>query len=129
MKPHSQKFLQQRRFAMVLPMLVLPFITMIFWALGGGQDSPTQNKAPEKSGLNTELPDAHFNAEVWNKLSLYEQAKRDSLKLDEEKKNNPYFDLPTITEQEGQEVQQQPVQKRVRTGWTTTRAARQKPNE
>src|SRR5438132_262575 len=128
MKPHSQKFLQQRRFAMVLPMLVLPFITMIFWSLGGGQDSPVQAKSMEKAGLNTELPDAHFNGEVWDKLSLYEQAKRDSLKLEEEKKNDPYFDLPTITEQEGQEAQQ-PVQKRVSTGSTTTRAARQKPNE
>jgi hypothetical protein len=76
MKPHSQKFLQQRRFYMVLPLLVLPFITMIFWALGGGQG--TQVQAQEiKSGLNMELPGAHFDKEdeLWNKFELYEQAK------------------------------------------------------
>lgn len=63
MKSHSQKFLQQRRFAMVLPMLVLPFIAMIFWALGGGQGSPAQTSSKEKTGLNTQLPEAHFNGE------------------------------------------------------------------
>lgn len=109
MKPHSQKFLQQRRFAMVLPMLVLPFLVMIFWAMGGGQGSPEQTKATEKTGLNTNLPDAHFNAEVWNKLSLYEQAKRDSAKLEEEKKNDPYFKLATLEEQDTDKVQE-PIQ-------------------
>ena len=109
MKPHSQKFLQQRRFAMVLPMLVLPFLVMIFWAMGGGQVSSEQTKANEKTGLNTELPDAHFNAEVWNKLSLYEQAKRDSAKLEEEKKNDPYFKLATLEEQDTDKVQE-PIQ-------------------
>src|ERR1041385_8073720 len=89
METHSQKFLQRRRFAMVLPMLVLPFITIIFWVLGGGQGSATQAKSKEKTGLNTKLPDAHFSTEVWNKLSLYEQAKRDSLKLEEAKKTIP----------------------------------------
>ena len=109
MKTHSQKFLQQRRFAMVLPMLVLPFLIMIFWAMGGGQGSDEQAKATEKTGLITELPDAHFNAEVWNKLSLYEQAKRDSAKLEEEKKNDPYFKLATLEEQDTDKVQE-PIQ-------------------
>jgi conjugative transposon TraM protein len=126
MEPHSQKFLQRRRFAMVLPMLVLPFITIIFWVLGGGQGSATQAKSKEKSGLNTKLPDAHFSTEVWNKLSLYEQAKRDSLKLEEAKKNDPYFRLPTITEQE---VQRQPVQERTTTMSAPTRGSQQKPKE
>lgn len=110
MKPHSLKFLQKRRFAMVLPMLVIPFITIIFWALGGGQDSPTESKSAEKPGLNMQLPDAHFNSEDWNKLSLYEQAKRDSLKRDEEKKNDPYFKLPTLEEQDT-DIVQSPMQK------------------
>jgi len=98
MKPHSQKFLQQRRFYMVLPLLVLPFITMIFWALGGGQGTPVQAQEI-KSGLNMELPGAHFDKEdeLWNKFELYEQAKRDSLKYEEARRNDPYYVVSTLT--------------------------------
>lgn len=97
MKPHSQKFLQQRRFYMVLPLLVLPFITMIFWALGGGQGTPVQAQET-KSGLNMELPGAHFDKEdeLWNKFELYEQAKRDSLKYEEARRNDPYYVVSTL---------------------------------
>ncbi len=97
MKPHSQKFLLQRRFYMVLPLLVLPFITMIFWALGGGQGTPVQAQEI-KSGLNMELPGAHFDKEdeLWNKFELYEQAKRDSLKYEEARRNDPYYIVSTL---------------------------------
>ncbi len=121
MKPHSQKFLQRRKFAMVVPVLVLPFLIMIFWALGGGQDSPGQTIASEKTGLNLNLPDAHFNDETWNKLSLYEQAERDSLKLEEEKRNDPYIDLATIETQDQQEQQQEPVQKKEKSSSVNSR--------
>jgi len=92
MKTHSQKFLQQRRFYMVLPVLVFPFITMIFWALGGGQGTPVKAETI-KSGLNLSLPGAHFEKEdeLWDKFSLYEQAKRDSLKYEEARRNDPYY--------------------------------------
>lgn len=92
MKPHSQKFLQQRRFYMALPVLVLPFITMIFWALGGGNGTPAQAHDIQ-SGLNLELPGAHFNKEdeLWDKFSLYEQARRDSLDYEEARRNDPYY--------------------------------------
>lgn len=97
MKPHSQKFLQQRRFYMVLPLLMLPFITMIFWALGGGQGTPVQAQEI-RSGLNMELPGAHFDKEdeLWNKFELYEQAKRDSLKYEEARRNDPYYVVTTL---------------------------------
>ncbi|MEO7988610.1 MAG: conjugative transposon protein TraM [Chryseolinea sp.] len=98
MKTHSQKFLRQRRFYMVLPLLVTPFITMIFWALGGGQGTPVQAQEV-KSGLNTELPGAHFDKEdeLWDKFALYEQAKRDSLKYEEARRNDPYYVVATLT--------------------------------
>lgn len=97
MKPHTQKFLQQRRFYMVLPLLVLPFITMIFWALGGGQGTTAQAKEIQ-SGLNLSLPGAHFvkEDELWDKFTLYEQAKRDSLKYEEARRNDPYYEVATL---------------------------------
>lgn len=97
MKTHSEKFLQQRKFYMALPVLVLPFITMIFWALGGGEGTPVQ--AMEiKSGLNLELPGAHFGKgdEQWDKFELYEQAKRDSARFEEAKRNDPYYIVASL---------------------------------
>jgi len=94
---HSQKILQRRKLLMVLPLLVLPFITMMFWALGGGQGSPVQARSLETEGLNLELPDAKFHdKEVWDKLSLYEIAERDSAKFEDARESDPYFDLVTF---------------------------------
>lgn len=129
MKPHSQKFLQRRKFVMVVPVLVLPFLIMIFWALGGGQGSPGQTTASEKAGLNLNLPDAHFNDETWNKLSLYEQAERDSLKLEEEKRNDPYIDLAPIETQDQQEIQQEPLQKKEKARTGSSRITQKKQAE
>ncbi|HEU5289438.1 MAG TPA: conjugative transposon protein TraM [Cyclobacteriaceae bacterium] len=109
---HSQKFLQRRKFVMVLPMLVLPFLAIIFWALGGGQGSPAQAQTNDETGLNLKLPDAHFNNEEWNKLALYERAERDSLKFEEERKSDPYFDLMSLGENPEQEIQQEPARKK-----------------
>lgn len=94
---------------MVLPLLVLPFLTIIFWTLGGGQGSPAQAMSSEKTGFNLILPDAHFNNEEMNKLAIYEKAERDSLKFKEERENDPYFNLATLEHQSTQEVQQEPV--------------------
>lgn len=95
MKPHSEKFLRQRRFFMVLPLLVLPFVTLLFWALGGGKGVSAEAQDKKYSGLNTSLPEAIFTEEDenWNKFDLYEQAKRDSLKFQQAKKNDPYFEV------------------------------------
>lgn len=102
MKPQTQRFLQRRKFVMVMPMLVLPFVTMIFWSLGGGQGSSVVTSPSETTGLNLRLPDAHFGQEEWNKLALYEKAERDSLKFQEERQNDPYFSLPSIEEEQQQ---------------------------
>lgn len=97
MEPHSQKFLARRKFYMVLPLLVLPFITMIFWALGGGQGTGVQAQTINP-GLNMELPGAHFKKEVelWDKFELYEQAKRDSIRYEEARRNDPYYVVNTL---------------------------------
>src|SRR5258706_1572749 len=96
MKPHTQKFLQRRKFAMVMPVLVLPFVTLIFWALDGGQGSFTKRASTAKTGLNLQLPAAHFGEEEWNKMALYDKARRDSLKSNEERQNDPYFNPASL---------------------------------
>lgn len=93
MKTHSQKFLRQRKFLMVLPLLALPFITLMFWALGGGKVNNTEAQQPTvNGGLNLELPDANFKDDKsLDKLSYYEKAASDSAKLEELMKNDPYY--------------------------------------
>lgn len=98
MKPHSQRFIQKRRFVMVLPLLVMPFLTVIFWALGGGQGTAANTTERQRAGLNPELPNAQFDKDPtdWDKLSLYQKAKRDSIKYNEAKRIDPYFKLPPL---------------------------------
>lgn len=82
---------------MALPVLVMPFLTMIFWAFGGGQGT-AHTLEKETAGLNLELPDAHFKNgdNAWDKLSLYQKARRDSAKFAEARRTDPYVKLPPI---------------------------------
>lgn len=71
---HSQAYLRHRKFLLVLPLLVTPFLTMAFWALGGGQTrNPEHAASVETRGINTALPEAKFTGnEKDDKLSAYE---------------------------------------------------------
>lgn len=73
---------QQKRFLLMLPVIVIPFITFIFWILGGGSDK-SSNAATEKDfGLNLQVPDAGFKEDdKRDKLSFYELAEKDSQHL------------------------------------------------
>ena len=99
MSKHSEQFLRQRKLLMVAPLLIAPFLTMLFWSLGGGKGA---SAAPSVSttGLNTEIPNAQIkdNSSAWDKYALYEKAKRDSLRKAEAERTDPYFRLRTITE-------------------------------
>ncbi len=91
MKQHSQKSLRKRKLLMVMPLLVLPFVTLLFWALGGGKVSDA-NEQQAQEGLNMQLPDASFKEDkTLDKLSYYEKASSDSAKVYELMKNDPYY--------------------------------------
>lgn len=78
-KQQSAETLQKRKFLMILPLLILPFITMAFWALGGGQASATTAVAEPQKGFNTELPQAQFDTnEKQDKFSIYEASAKKS---------------------------------------------------
>lgn len=87
----SPAFLRKRKMLLVLPVLVLPFITLAFWALGGGSVNQSQ-KPVTSAGLNLQLPKAHLKDDKSeNKLSFYEQADEDSIKLGKEINNDPFL--------------------------------------
>ncbi len=88
----SLKTLRQRKFYFVLPALVMPFITLMFWAFGGGkvEESSAQNHL--KTGLMASLPQAALKEDhLLNKLDFYNQAQADSMKLRELIKNDPNY--------------------------------------
>ncbi len=89
---HSAKFLRQRKMMLVLPVLIIPFVTMGFWALGGGQGQTKNNLADSNKGLNLQLPDANLKDDKnADKLSFYNEADAESLKRDELLRNDPYY--------------------------------------
>ena len=89
---HSAKFLRQRKMMLVLPVLIIPFVTMGFWALGGGQGQTKNNLADNNKGLNLQLPDANLKDDKnADKLAFYNEADAYSLKREEALRNDPYY--------------------------------------
>lgn len=92
MKQISQKMLRQRKFLLVMPLLIIPFLTMAFWALGGGKNSGSPDTSTASSGLNMDLPGASLKEDkALDKMGYYDKAATDSMKLQEQMKNDPYF--------------------------------------
>lgn len=88
----TQKMLRQRKFLAVLPLLALPFLTFIFWSLGGGKGTGADEKTAQSAGFNIKLPDARLKEdEEMDKMSYYNRAKQDSIKFQELIKNDPNY--------------------------------------
>lgn len=83
--------MRRPKMMLVLPLLVVPFLTMGFWALGGGKGSAAANRSAAK-GLNLHLPDANLKEDnAMDKLAFYDKADKDSLKRQEYMRNDPYY--------------------------------------
>lgn len=79
---------RKRKFLIVLPVVIMPFLFLLFYSLGGGKgkQNPGQSRS---SALSTTLPDPVLdNNRPTDKLSLYEQAEKDS----EEQRRNQLSD-------------------------------------
>lgn len=91
-KIQSPKMIRQRKFLLVLPLLVLPFMTLVFWSLGGGKIENTDAQPLTNKGFNMELPDAYLKDDKpLDKMSYYDKAASDSAKLQELMKNDPNY--------------------------------------
>ncbi|TDE52681.1 conjugative transposon protein TraM [Flavobacterium sp. GT3P67] len=91
-KMKSAKMLRQRKILLVMPLLVLPFITIIFWVCGGGKMDAANSVAVEKEGFNIKLPDANLKEGLnLDKMHYYDQATLDSIKLDELISKDPNY--------------------------------------
>lgn len=85
---------KQRKLLLVLPLLAIPFLTMAFWALGGGKGK--ERMAVNTPGLNLDLPDARLKEDkLMDKLSFYEKADKDSMRIAEWMRSDPYYKRDT----------------------------------
>ncbi|MEZ0183402.1 conjugative transposon protein TraM [Flavobacterium oncorhynchi] len=96
-KTISLKELKKRKMLLILPVLVLPFVMMLFWSLGGGKGTLEIVKTEGREGFNSALPDPKFkNDDDFDKMSYYEQAVIDSAKLQEQIKKDPNYSSTVV---------------------------------
>jgi hypothetical protein len=87
----SPKMQRQRKMLLLLPLLVIPFLTLFFWAFGGGKAIAAKAES-SKGGFNTRLPDARPKDETkLDKMSYYNLAEKDSVRLKQQMKSDPYY--------------------------------------
>lgn len=100
---HSQQFLRQRKFYTYLPLLVLPFMTLLFWTLVARKANGSDHPQPGKhAGLMMSLPEAFFKEDkALNKLSYYQKADADSARLRELIAKDPYYQDTLALNKEG----------------------------
>src|SRR5690606_11369126 len=69
-----------------------PFMTLMFWALGGGKLDEAIAQTNEQAGFNPNLPNANLKEDQnLNKMDYYNQAQLDSIKFNELVKNDPNY--------------------------------------
>lgn len=96
----SEKERRKRKMLLMMPLMVLPFLTLAFYALGGGgqREAGSEDVA---TGLNFRLPGTTIKSkEESGKLAFYEQAARDSERLAEFRRMDPYAQSVDSFEQE-----------------------------
>lgn len=80
---------RERRFMLIVPLIFIPFLVLMFWAFKGIKELP----ADLEEGFLMDLPEAHLlkkDVKI-GKMEHYERAKRDSLKKQENRKNDRYL--------------------------------------
>lgn len=86
------KMQRKRKFLLIAPVLVLPFVVFVLWVLGLVGPAEAQGQSETKHGLNLTLPSAIASKDsAWSKLQFYEQADRDSAKLRQQMKQDPFY--------------------------------------
>ncbi|PWT74950.1 MAG: conjugative transposon protein TraM [Bacteroidetes bacterium] len=90
---HSARFLKQRKFLLMLPLLVLPFIIIVIGLLARINRAHAEKRLAEvPAGINKKLPDPHFKkAKPKDKLAIYDESEKDSLRIKEKMKNDPFY--------------------------------------
>ncbi|MBS7253303.1 conjugative transposon protein TraM [Flavobacterium branchiicola] len=99
-KTISLKEAKKRKMLLVLPIITLPFITILFYTLGGGRMEAAAAENEIKKGFNFKLPLPNFKEDSsLDKMSYYDQAAVDSIKLQEQIKKDPNYSNQKVLEE------------------------------
>jgi len=83
---------RKRKLLLMLPVITLPFITFLFYILGGGRAEAQFGEKQLQGGFNFKLPIPQFKEDVsLDKMSYYDQAAVDSIKRQEQIKKDPNY--------------------------------------
>ena len=89
---NNQKFRQKRQLLLMIPILTFPFLTLTFWALGGGKTPDDFPNDSAQKGFNLELPGiAEAGEKVLDKMGHYQRSHADSTRYLQEVKKDPYY--------------------------------------
>lgn len=88
--PDNDQFLRQRRFYLALPLLALPFLTLLYWKLLV-KNHHKHSQQQHSTGLQLNLPEARLKEQQnMDKLAYYRKADRDSASRAQQIKKDPY---------------------------------------
>lgn len=113
-KTISLKESKKRKMLLVLPLITLPFITVLFYILGGGKIETAAGLSEPKKGFNFNLPVPKFKEDsALDKMSYYDQASSDSLKLLEQIKKDPNYSNAELSKDLGEEFIQEDFERQI----------------
>ncbi|EJG03146.1 conjugative transposon protein TraM [Flavobacterium sp. F52] len=113
-KTISLKESKKRKMLLILPIITLPFITILFYSLGGGRMEASQTANETKKGFNFDLPLPSFKEDSsLDKMSYYDQASTDSLKLQEQIKKDPNYSNVLSSKEFGDEFIQDDFERQI----------------
>lgn len=95
-----KKILIKNKALFILPLVLLPFVILIFWVLGGGGTPEGKEKlaqSPNK-GINYDLPDADNSIEIYDKMEAYQKDESQVAQV-------PEVDVNDTTRQEDVSIQ------------------------
>lgn len=93
MEQQNQNTEKKKRMLLVLPLLLVPFITLMFWSLGGGSATGGQQAGPGDAGFNAQVPGANNIQEPSDKMGFYTQAEKEEMELQKQQKRDPYYNM------------------------------------
>ena len=86
MQKRSQQFYKKRQLAVFLPVVVVPFLSIIFYLMGGGAGmaetaaKKDKNGKPIVQGLNTSVPEVDEKVDMYSsKMKAYDRVAEDSI--------------------------------------------------
>lgn len=97
---------------LMIPVLTVPFLTLAFWALGGGSQKASSPLDHLADGFNPSLPELlGFEEKHFDKMEHYQRSSEDSGRFQREVKNDPYYQMAFQGEQGMETTSPPPISK------------------